>query len=85
MQDRGDERCADESHRLSARREGEAAHGEQQNLAGRGRSLEHEHEQERRQREDGVERVLGHQRPGVEHRRDRDGERRRSERLAGFK
>src|SRR5262245_10820886 len=58
----------------------EPAQREQRDLVLRGRPVEHVDEQEGDADEERIERVLRHQRPRVDHRRDGDGEHRREDR-----
>jgi len=57
-------------NRLRARCEADAAEREQQHLAARRRPLERHHEQQGDEEEEGIERVLRHQHPRVEERRE---------------
>ena len=63
--------------RLLARLVRDHAEREQPELVEPRRPLEHAHEHEHDEKEDRVERVLGHQRARVDERRDRDGQRSR--------
>ncbi len=72
--------AGDERDRLRARDEREHAQPEHRELPRERRLLEHQREREREPEEERIERVLGHQRPDVRERRDRDGERGSGER-----
>ena len=70
----------DERDRLRTCFERNDAQREHDDLSPQRRALEHAHEGEREPEEDRIERVLGHQRPGVRKRRQRNSERRSRER-----
>ena len=77
---RGGRGGSDERHRLRAGLERDPAEHEQRQLPRRRRPLQGEHEEQCDDEEQGVERVLRHQRARVEHRRDEHREDRHHER-----
>ena len=85
--ERGDQEQARPAPPAAARPPGRASRTRARARRGRAArcgaaALEQRHEREREQQEERIERVLGHQRAGVEHRRHRDGERGDDERAA---
>ena len=75
--------CREQCDRLLAGEVGDEADAEEERRPERRRPLEPQHEHQRRGQEERVERVLRHQRGRVDHRRDRYGERRGDQRVAG--